>query len=372
MSKRSKSAAVAVAVIVCAAWVVAQVTPSTPPAAADKPTTAPATSGATATSPASEVAVTVNGKTISEQDVDEMLQMGMQGRPVPPAQLAQLKVQYRPRVLDILIQNLLLDEQIKKQNLTISDEEMAKEAEKELDEHLKSQNMTREQFGEQVQKATGMSLEEFMKKRSTDPMIRRIRLQAMLIEKLFPEKIKVTDEDVKKKFDEARRVRASHILIDTRQLKTDEEKAAAKKKAEEIFVEVKKPGADFAALAKEHSACPSKSQGGDLGFFARHGQMVEPFAEAAFALKPGEISNVVETQFGYHIIKTTEVETMEKAAPEIREQLKQQNIRQEVQSYAEELRKDAKIDYPKGKEPQTQPAGFGGIRPPATTPAASR
>ena len=87
------------------------------------------------------------------------------------------------------------------------------------------------------------------------------------------------------------KIRASHILV-----KTEEE---AKKLLEEI-----KNGADFAKLASEHSMCPSGRDGGDLRFFGR-GMMVKPFEDAAFALKKGEVSEPVETQFGWHLIKLT-------------------------------------------------------------------
>lgn len=86
-------------------------------------------------------------------------------------------------------------------------------------------------------------------------------------------------------------IRASHILVKTRE------------KAEEILEELKM-GADFAKLAREHSECPSKKRGGDLGRFTR-GKMVKSFERAAFALKTGQISDVVQTQFGYHIIRRT-------------------------------------------------------------------
>ena len=90
------------------------------------------------------------------------------------------------------------------------------------------------------------------------------------------------------------KIRASHILV-----KTEEE---AKKLLEEI-----KNGADFAKLASEHSMCPSGRDGGDLRFFGR-GIMVKPFEDAAFALKKGEVSEPVETQFGWHLIKLTDIQ----------------------------------------------------------------
>jgi peptidyl-prolyl cis-trans isomerase D len=101
--------------------------------------------------------------------------------------------------------------------------------------------------------------------------------------------------------------RASHILI------TPEggDKAAAKKKAEQLLGQVKSKPGDFEKVARENSRDPgSAAQGGDLGFFAK-GMMVKPFEEAVFAMKPGEISDVVESDFGFHIIKLTEVKAAE-------------------------------------------------------------
>jgi len=86
-------------------------------------------------------------------------------------------------------------------------------------------------------------------------------------------------------------IRASHILVKKFQ------------QAEQILEEVRSSG-DFKALAKKHSECPSGKKGGDLGKFGR-GQMVKEFEKAAFALNKGEISGLVKTKFGYHIIKRT-------------------------------------------------------------------
>lgn len=87
------------------------------------------------------------------------------------------------------------------------------------------------------------------------------------------------------------KIRASHILV--------EKQSQALKVQEEL-----KAGADFRELARKYSTCPSGKKGGDLGQFGR-GQMVKEFEAAAFALKQGQVSEPVKTQFGYHIIKRT-------------------------------------------------------------------
>jgi len=102
-------------------------------------------------------------------------------------------------------------------------------------------------------------------------------------------------------------IRASHILISyagTPVTEATRSQAEARKLAEDLLAKVTK-GEDFATLAGTYSDCPSREAGGDLGFFPK-GRMVKPFDDAAFALKPGQVSKLVETQFGYHIIKRTQ------------------------------------------------------------------
>ncbi|MBK7898092.1 MAG: SurA N-terminal domain-containing protein [Azonexus sp.] len=113
--------------------------------------------------------------------------------------------------------------------------------------------------------------------------------------------VKAWYEGHKSRYGTGEERRAAHILIGLE----NSDKAKAKSKADAVLKEVRAQPAAFADLAKKHSADPgSAAKGGDLGFFAR-GAMVKPFEEAAFSLKEGEISGVVESEFGYHIIKLT-------------------------------------------------------------------
>jgi peptidyl-prolyl cis-trans isomerase D len=126
--------------------------------------------------------------------------------------------------------------------------------------------------------------------------------------------MQVTDEESKKfyqenasKFQGDEQRRASHILIGFGASPTPASKAEAKKKAEQVLAEVKKNPTKFADLAKKYSQDPgSGEKGGDLGLFAR-GAMVKPFEDAAYSMKVGDVSGLVESQFGYHIIKLTEI-----------------------------------------------------------------
>ena len=183
---------------------------------------------------------------------------------------------------------------------------------------------------------------------------RRDLLISRFVESVIVPKVKVTEEDARAfytqnpdKFSRSESVKASHILIGVDAKASPEEKKKAGEKAEKLRKELT-GGADFATLAKGNSTCPSSQQGGDLGFFGK-GQMVPAFEKSAFALKPGEISGVVETQFGYHIIKLTEKKPAETvpfkdAKARIEEYLMGQKINAAVGEYLSEAKKTAKVE----------------------------
>ena len=141
-------------------------------------------------------------------------------------------------------------------------------------------------------------------------------------------------------------VRARHILIS---FDTDDDRARAA--ADERLAAAQaalQSETSFALVATEFSEGPSAANGGDLGFFER-GQMVKPFEDAAFSLDIGEVSGVVETEFGYHIILLMDridrrTVTLDEAAPRIREYLEKQGYREFVSGYVERLRSEGDIE----------------------------
>ena len=149
------------------------------------------------------------------------------------------------------------------------------------------------------------------------------------------------------KFKQPESVRASHILVSTGEKADDAKKKAARAKIDGLLKRAK-GGEDFAALAKANSDDGSASQGGDLGFFQK-GRMVPEFDQAAFAMKPGEISDVISTQFGYHIIKLTEKKEastvpFDEIKPRVVEYLTGQKKQQRAETFIEEAKKRAKIE----------------------------
>jgi peptidyl-prolyl cis-trans isomerase D len=134
--------------------------------------------------------------------------------------------------------------------------------------------------------------------------------------------------------------RASHILIAVPKTATPAERAKAKAKAEQLLAVVKKAPDSFAEVAKKNSQDPgSAANGGDLDFFARKA-MAKPFEDAAFSLKKGEISDVVETEFGYHILRVTDIKlpkqrTFEEMKPELETELKKQQAQRKFAETAD-------------------------------------
>lgn len=186
--------------------------------------------------------------------------------------------------------------------------------------------------------------------------------QELLIEKWVEKNIKpgvnVTEAEVRqyyenntKEFREGEKVKASHILFELPPDASDEKRKKVRSTAEDVLEKLEE-GADFAAMAKKHSVCPSKEKGGDLGTFG-HGQMVPPFDKAAFDLEKGELSDIVETRFGLHIIKSggtipADTSSFADVKDQIRERLEQQKIKSKWEARMADMRKknDVKIMVP--------------------------
>ncbi len=195
----------------------------------------------------------------------------------------------------------------------------------------------------------------------------------------------VTDVDARKyyddhpaRFEEPEMVRASHILLVTTDPKTNTElteaQKAAKRKEMEGLLKRARAGEDFAKLAKESSEDPgSKDRGGEYKF--PRGQMVPEFEAAAFALQTNQVSDIITTRYGYHIIKLSEkipahkVE-FDKALTDIKDGLTQQELQKQFPDYLAKLKKDAGVEILDEKlkaielpKPPTPPADQPPVKP---------
>lgn len=289
-----------------------------------------------------DIAATASDITITVAEVDALVAPRLANMP-EDVKANQSKL-IKKRALDSLIFQKLLEKKFVENNIEVDDAKL----DAEIDKILAENNITVEDFKKRVTDM-GRDFNEFR-----DQVRSGMKYQAMM-DKMGDDKMTVTDEEVKKqyqdnpqRFQQEAEVKASHILVKIAPEASDEDKAAAKAKLAEVLVKVK-AGEDFAALATENSDCPSGKNGGDLGFFAR-GRMVKPFSDAAFVMEVDQVSEIVETQFGYHIIKVTEKKeaktvTFEEAKEEIKTQLEDGKRREFAGKFREDLLKDADIVY---------------------------
>ena len=185
-------------------------------------------------------------------------------------------------------------------------------------------------------------------------IVRRDLVAANLLDKEVVGKIVVSEDDISAfyrqnldKFSTPDSVQVSHILVEVDPQATAKERSEAREKAETLRGKIL-AGADFAALAASESACPSKEAGGDIGVFGK-GELIPEFEAPVAALKVGEISPVVETSVGYHVLKltgrtTASVSKLSEVREKIATYLKQTRAQQAIDEYVGALKKKAVIE----------------------------
>jgi len=287
----------------------------------------------------STVLAIVNGKELTDADLEKTLAMFVKqmGERVPPEQLQQALPQIRERIMEELIMRQIMLDEVAKQGITLSDSEFS-EIQAELAQELPPETTIEDYMTE-----TGTTEAEMREQMAVRKMI---IAQAETLAKPTDEEVKAFYEENKEGFSQGESVTASHILIKVDPSDDDAAKAAKKARIEALREELL-AGADFAKLATENSDCPSKSSGGDLGSFGR-GQMVPEFEDAAFSQTVGSVGEVVETQFGYHLIKvakrtTAETLSFDEVKGRISDMLYSQAQQDAVKEYVDGLREKADV-----------------------------
>lgn len=297
------------------------------------------------TSKEAEFVAKVNGVGISGKDLNRSLNAAEKQFAAIGNQPGNSNVDVKKEVLDRLIDLELMLQDGKKRGITVSDTlvdesftAFSKQFEKQDDftKYLENNDITMAEMIEQVRRSLVMSqLQEAVRQELTAA----IDVSAQDAKAFYDGNID--------KFNRPEQVRASHILIAV-DAKADQETADTARKELEAIQKKIQDGADFAELAKTSSSCPSSAQGGDLGFFGR-GQMVKPFEDVAFSLKPGEVSDIVTTQFGHHLVKMTErreagTVPFEEVEQRISDYLSQLQVDAAQQKYMKGLRDKAEIE----------------------------
>jgi peptidyl-prolyl cis-trans isomerase C len=288
-----------------------------------------------------DVLARVNGESVTKADFDRAIAAieGRAGGPVPTEQRDQI---FRS-VLDQIVSYKLLVQETQARKVDPSDEEVTARV-----QQIQGQFPSEDAF-KQMLTARHTTLEQLRSDAKQD-----LAVQKMIDAEIAP-KIQVKPEQLADfyaknpdQFKQPERVHASHILIGVPRGADAAAKAQAHTKAEQVLQDVK-AGKDFAALAKEHSQDPgSAPNGGDLGFF-QQGQMVGPFNDAAFGLAPGTVSDIVETEFGFHIIKVTEKQAertiaLDEIKPRLEQFLLQRNRQEQTDAFIKGLRSKGKIE----------------------------
>ena len=288
-----------------------------------------------------DVVARVNGEDISRSDFERALQNmeARAGGPVPAAQRDRI---YRD-LLDQLIGYTLLTQETKARKVVVPDADVEARI-----SQIRGQFPSEEVFAQML-----------AERKLTMEQMRADARQDMAVAKMISDEVEakvavkpeqVTDFYAKNpdQFKQPERVRASHILIAFPENADAAAKGQARQKAEQVLKDVK-GGKDFAALAKEHSQDPgSAANGGDLGFF-QQGQMVGPFNDAAFSLAPGTISDLVETNFGYHIIRVDEKQPgrtvpLEEVRPQVEQYLQNVNRDEQTEAFVGALKAKGKVE----------------------------
>lgn len=293
--------------------------------------------------PADDKVALVNGTAISRAQFNQSVARMSKTQPgqQQPEAKDQLK-QVQAQALDALIRNVLLYQASQKAGVKIED--------KAIDEQisaLKQRFPSEEEFNQALAQVPA----------TVETLRQQIREQMAIrqyLDKEFADQAKASEDEVKTYYDQhpdyfkvPAQVKASHILAKVEDQNNAEQKTAALDKIKKAQKRLE-GGDDFATVAKEMSDCPSSSKGGELGYFSR-GQMAKPFEDAAFAMKPGETSGIVETQFGYHLIRVEEEKPegkveLAQAQPKIDQYLKRQRMMELVNNQIRELEKTAKIE----------------------------
>lgn len=298
-----------------------------------------------------QIAVIVNGTEVTVAEVDQAIDLNGLINTLYQVDQQFLQVllsteagtallnEYRKTYLEDIIMRKLMEEEVVKKNITLTDEQKDEIFNKLYQYFLSQNQLTEEQFASILTMQGIGSLADYKKlfMEQNEMLLLINELQDSIVNS-----VEVSDAEIEKYYNENKdrftveeQVEASHILVE------DEETA------KEILNKLNN-GSDFAELAKEYSLDGSASRGGNLGFFPR-GRMVKPFEEAAFALQVGEISEPVKTDFGYHIIKVTDRQeaktlSLEESKEDIRSTLLYQKQMETLRTYLMELRENAEVE----------------------------
>jgi peptidyl-prolyl cis-trans isomerase C len=294
----------------------------------------------------STIVALVNGDPIHYSDVDKAIKqfLNQLGKDTDQFKKQQADTALWQEALDWLVSVRLLSQEALKQNISVDKNEVDM-----------AFNTIRRRFTSEQQFLDALAEAELSIDQFTNNLTKEIMVQKLLEQQIGSQMEDISDEDALKYYNEHgqefvqnEQIRVHHILIKVSQTAAPEKVKNAENKAHRILERIKK-GEDFEKLARQYSEDPSALKSGDIGFFSR-GDMIKNFEDAAFALKVGEVSDLVRTPLGFHIIRMDERKTSQKVPfkevkIEIKLRLKQQRSNMLFEQYVEELKSKANIRF---------------------------
>ncbi|TGU74086.1 peptidylprolyl isomerase [Geomonas terrae] len=284
----------------------------------------------------------VNGSVITRGSVQRRLQLLLDRRgPVQPTGPEEIRL-LRREALEQLIAAELLYQEARKSPVKNLDELVAQRI-----EQYRNRLPSDDAFARSLDEA-GLSLPILQQE------VRKELVVSDFVDTRFGQKVSVSEDEAlsfyeenREKFKTGSSVRASQILVAVKEPCGERDKKEAMEKAEQLLQRVRQ-GENFGIIAQLQSDCASKVRGGDLGFFSR-GDTNPRIEQVAFTLKPGEISNIVQTSYGYHILKLTEkrpprLETYDEARGEIFQLLKREKTMKLAAEHVAQLRARARVE----------------------------
>tara|TARA_B100001123_G_scaffold300735_1_gene335542 strand:+ start:2027 stop:3106 length:1080 start_codon:yes stop_codon:yes gene_type:complete len=287
-----------------------------------------------------DVLALVNGEEIHLSEFEEALK-GIEERAGAPAPTDRRDEIYR-NIINQLIEYRLLVQETVERNIVVSDQEVEARlavfkqhfgSSEDFEKALSEQKLTLQKFKEETRITIRLD------KMLSEEVEAKISIESNDLENFYKENLS--------QFSQEEQIEASHILIVVAADAKPWEKEAARKQAAGILEQIR-AGQDFASLAREHSQDPGNAQeGGEIGYFGR-GAMVGAFERAAFALKPGEVSELVDSPFGFHIIKVTDKQpsrtlTLDEVRPQLEQFLQNQKRQEQTAEFLDLLKNKSTI-----------------------------
>lgn len=295
--------------------------------------------------PLSRVVAVVNDDVITSYEINQAMQPIIREAerkgPFPDAARKEL----RENVLKALIDKKLVDQKIKELNIKVTDDELRQS----IDDVRKQNNLKNQEELVAALASQGITFDQY--KTQLREQLEKLRIVSQEVKA----KIQVSDQEMRDYYEANKSVygedesfRARHIFIKIPKNATDKELDALTAKVDGIDKEAQQPGADFAALAKKYSEDATAKEGGSLGTFKK-GDMQGEFVLLLERLKPGEVSGVIKTASGFHIVKLEEripgrIKNFDEVKAEIEDKLYKKKSEERFTQWLAELKKEATIE----------------------------